>query len=121
MATAAARSYASEASRRLSDPIKRIVLWGISYMPPLRDNMDDLRPKSAVQRLLKVRRRVETAIGQLVEFFDFAVCKAHDLWHLFSYQPFPPEHPPDGIVRNRIAEGIDLRRRPRGTSWDFRL
>jgi hypothetical protein len=57
---------------------------GIDLQTPLRDNMDDPRPKSAVQRLLKVRRRVETAIGQLVEFFDFASCKARDIWHLTS-------------------------------------
>ncbi len=57
---------------------------GIDLQTPLRDNMPDPRPKSAVQRLLKVRRRVETAIGQLVEFFDFAACKARDLWHLTS-------------------------------------
>lgn len=57
---------------------------GIDLQTPLRDNMADLRPKTVVQRLLKVRRRVETAIGQLVEFFDFAACKARDLWHLTS-------------------------------------
>ena len=57
---------------------------GIDLQTPLRDNMPDPRPKTAVQRLLKTRRRVETAIGQLVEFFDFAACKARDLWHLTS-------------------------------------
>jgi len=57
---------------------------GIDLQTPLRDNMPDPRPKSAVQRLLRTRRRVETAIGQLVEFFDFAACKARDLWHLTS-------------------------------------
>jgi hypothetical protein len=55
---------------------------GIDLQTPLRDNMKDPRPKSTVQRLLKTRRRVETVIGQLVEFFDFAACKARDLWHL---------------------------------------
>ncbi len=57
---------------------------GIDLQTPLRDNMDDPRPKSAVQRLLKVRRRVETAIGQLVEYLDFAAGKARDMWHLAS-------------------------------------
>lgn len=57
---------------------------GIDLQTPLRDNMKDPRPKSAVQRLLKVRRRVETVIGQLTEFFDFAACKARDMWHLTS-------------------------------------
>lgn len=55
---------------------------GINLQTPLRDNMNDPRLKTAVQRLLKVRRRVETAIGQLVDFFDFAACKARDLWRL---------------------------------------
>ena len=55
---------------------------GIDLQTPLRDNLNDPRPKSAVQRLLKTRRRVETVIGQLVEFFGFAACKARDLWHL---------------------------------------
>jgi hypothetical protein len=57
---------------------------GIDLQTPLRDNMQDVRPKTAVQRLLKVRRRVETTIGQLVDFYDFAACKARDLWHLTS-------------------------------------
>lgn len=57
---------------------------GIDLQTPLRDNMVDPRPKSSVRRLLVVRRRVETAIGQLVEFFDFASCKARDMWHLTS-------------------------------------
>ena len=57
---------------------------GLDLQTPLRDNMDDPRPKTAVQRLLKVRRRVETAIGQLVEFFGFASCKARDMWLLTS-------------------------------------
>jgi hypothetical protein len=54
----------------------------IDLQTPLRDNMRDPRPKSCVQRLLKVRRRVETAIGQLVDFFGFAKCKTRDIWHL---------------------------------------
>jgi hypothetical protein len=61
-----------------------MAIAGIDLQTPLRGNMQDTRPKKAVQRLLKVRRRVETAIGQLVEFFDFAACKARDIWHLTS-------------------------------------
>src|SRR5579863_817578 len=55
---------------------------GIDLQTPLRDNMKDPRPKNVVQGLLKTRRRIETVIGQLVEFFGFAACKARDLWHL---------------------------------------
>lgn len=54
----------------------------INLQTPLRDNMDDKRPKPYVQALLKTRRKVETVIGQLTEFFAFAKCKAKDLWHL---------------------------------------
>lgn len=68
-------------SQPLHDELAEV---GIDLQTPLRDNMPDPRPKTAVQRLLKVRRRVETAIGQLVEHFDFAACKARDLWHLAS-------------------------------------
>jgi hypothetical protein len=54
----------------------------INLQTPLRHNMPDTRPKSVVQRLMATRRRVETVIGQLVDFFGFAKCKARDLWHL---------------------------------------
>lgn len=54
----------------------------INLQTPLRDNMHDTRPKAYVQTLLKTRRRVETVIGQLTEFFGFAACKARDSWHL---------------------------------------
>jgi hypothetical protein len=57
---------------------------GIDLQTPLRDNMEDPRPKSYVQTLLTTRRRVETVIGQLVEFFGFTTCKARDMWHLTS-------------------------------------
>ena len=56
----------------------------IDLQTPFRDNMKDIRPKKVIQRLMKTRRRVETAIGQLVEFLDFADCKARDMWHLTS-------------------------------------
>lgn len=69
---------------------------GIDLQTPLRDNMVDTRPKTAVQRLLKVRRRVETAIGQLVEFFGFSCCKARDMWHLTSK-----------LVRKLLAYNLD--------------
>ncbi len=57
---------------------------GINLQTPLRGNMDDPRPKSYVKTLLKLRRRVETVIGQLAQFFGFTACKARDMWHLTS-------------------------------------
>jgi hypothetical protein len=32
---------------------------------PVKRNMPDLRPREAVSRLMRVRRRIETTIGQL--------------------------------------------------------
>ena len=34
--------------------------------------------------LMKVRRRVETTIGQLVKYFDIEHVNCRDLWHLTS-------------------------------------
>lgn len=61
-----------------------LVEAGIGLQPPVRGNMHDPRPKATVQRLMKVRRRIETAIGQLVGFFGFSACKARAMWHLSS-------------------------------------
>ena len=69
----------------------------IDLQTPFRDNMKDTRPKEVVQRLMKTRRRVETVIGQLVEFFDFADCKARDMWHLTSK-----------LVRKLLAYNLSL-------------
>lgn len=57
---------------------------GIVVETPLRANMNDSRPKALVKTLLSVRRRVETAIGQLVETFKITECKVKDTWHLTS-------------------------------------
>jgi Transposase DDE domain len=61
---------------------KELAQYGINLQTPLRDNMHDLRPEAEVKALYKIRRRVETVIGQLVEHFDFAKTKAKNLWHL---------------------------------------
>ena len=44
--------------------------------------MVDLRPKTVIRQLMKVRRRIETVIGQLVERFHIERVRARDLWHL---------------------------------------
>mgnify|MGYP000544726151 FL=1 len=44
--------------------------------------MKDSRPKDSVQKLMKVRCRVETVIGQLVERFHIETVWARDLFHL---------------------------------------
>jgi len=54
----------------------------IDLETPLRKNMHEDRPRDFVQKLMKVRRRVETVIGQLVERFNIEKVWAKDLFHL---------------------------------------
>jgi len=61
---------------------EQLAQHGLNLQTPLRNNMPDSRPKAFVQALLKIRRNVETVIGQLTEHFAFAACKAKTLWHL---------------------------------------
>ena len=55
---------------------------GIDLQTPLRKNMKDDRPKKFVQLIMRVRRRVETVIGQLVAYFDIEHCGCRDMWHM---------------------------------------
>ena len=55
---------------------------GLQLVTPLRSNMDDPRDPKLMAWFMTVRRRVETAIGQLVEHFSFCDVRTHDLWHL---------------------------------------
>lgn len=57
---------------------------GITLYTPLRRNMADSRPKSLVARIVSVRRRVETVIGQLAERFSAERTGARKLWQLVS-------------------------------------
>lgn len=57
---------------------------GLDLQTPLRANMSDPRDPQAVRRLMTVRRRVETVIGQLVDHFHIEKIWARDLWHLTS-------------------------------------
>lgn len=58
--------------------------FGIDLQTPLRKNMKDERPKWLVRKLMKVRRRIETVIGQLTEYFELERVRSRDLWHLTS-------------------------------------
>jgi len=58
--------------------------YGILLETPLKDNMFDPRPKEHIQLLKKVRRKVETVIGQLVERFHIGTVWARDMWHFTS-------------------------------------
>ena len=46
--------------------------------------MEDSRPKSLVKILMRIRRLIETVIGQLVERFNFEKVWARDTFHLTS-------------------------------------
>ena len=54
----------------------------IDLQTPLRRNMSDPRDKEAVRRLMRVRRRIETTIGQLAEFYRAEKPGARDLFHM---------------------------------------
>jgi hypothetical protein len=54
----------------------------LDLQTPLRKNMQDPRPKTAVDQLMKVRRLIETVIGQLTERFHIEKVRARDTWHL---------------------------------------
>jgi len=57
---------------------------GLRLHTPLRKNIKDGRPESFVNQLMNVRRKVETAIGQLVERFQIQAIRAKDMWHLMT-------------------------------------
>lgn len=61
---------------------QELAAWGIDLQTPLRNNMIDNRPNAWVRQLMKIRRRVETVIGQLTEHFQLNACKAKNVWHL---------------------------------------
>lgn len=68
-------------SKFLSEQLKK---KNIQLETPLRANMKDSRPKELVKILLRVRRLIETVIGQLVERFKIEKVWARDMWHLTS-------------------------------------
>ena len=46
--------------------------------------MIDSRPKWFVRQLMKIRRRIETVTGQLVDYFEIKRITTRDTWHLTS-------------------------------------
>ena len=61
-----------------------IVYQHIDLETPLRANMVDTRDPVFVKHLIKIRRLVETVIGQLTDHLHIAKVRARDLWHLTS-------------------------------------
>ena len=58
--------------------------YGIDLQTPLHSNMQNYRDPLYVSQLMKMRRLVETIIGQLSEQFHIEKVRARDLWHLTS-------------------------------------
>ncbi|MBO1348832.1 MAG: IS982 family transposase [Hormoscilla sp. GUM202] len=55
---------------------------GINLQTALRKNMHDKRSPSLVNFLMRIRRLIETVIGQLTERFNIEKVWARDTWHL---------------------------------------
>ena len=55
---------------------------GIDLQTPGRQDMKEGRPRWWLQRLQRVRKRIETVIGQLQQRFGLAKTRARDVWHL---------------------------------------
>ena len=55
---------------------------GINLQTPVRRNMKESRPRGWLKLLQRVRRRIETVIGQLEQRFNLAKTRARDVWHL---------------------------------------
>ena len=55
---------------------------GIDLQTPLKKNMKDSRPKKFVKLIMRVRRRVETVIGQLAHYFDIEHSGCRNMWHM---------------------------------------
>ena len=57
---------------------------GIELQTALRSNMQDSRDPAWVKLLQRMRRLIETVIGQLVKRFSIEKVWARDRWHLTS-------------------------------------
>ena len=57
---------------------------GIELQTALRSNMQDSRDPAWVKLLQRMRRLIETVIGQLVERFSIEKVWARDRWHVTS-------------------------------------
>jgi hypothetical protein len=69
----------------LSQPLRQdLHQVAIDLETALRSNMHDSRPRWWVRLIVKVRRLIETVIGQLVARFHLNKVWARDIWHLSS-------------------------------------
>ncbi len=65
----------------LTDVLKKQYVY---LQTPLRENMQDERPKSFLRWMMSTRRLVETVIGQLTDRFQIEKVRARDVWHQHS-------------------------------------
>ena len=61
---------------------QELAAQGINLQTPLRKNMEDSRPKAVVKKLMRVRRKIESTIGQLEHYFNIEKCRCRDIFHL---------------------------------------
>jgi len=55
---------------------------GIDLQTPVRHNMKEHRPRWWLKLLQRIRKRIETVIGQFEQRFGLAKTRARDAWHL---------------------------------------
>ncbi len=60
---------------------KELAQQGVYLQTPLRENMQEDRPKWFMQWMIGSRRLIETVIGQLAGRFNIEKIRARDLWH----------------------------------------
>jgi len=69
----------------LSQPLKQeLQAVGLNLETALRSNMKDHRAPAGIKQLQRLRRLIETVIGQLVERFHIEKVRARDMWHFTS-------------------------------------
>ncbi len=63
-----------------ADLSKVLAADGTELVTPMRQNMRDERPSWVVEAAMRLRRRIETAFGCLVDGFDIARTHGRDFW-----------------------------------------
>jgi hypothetical protein len=63
-----------------ADLLKVLAAGGVDLVTPVRKNMREERPSWVVEAAMRLRRRIETAFGRLVDGFDIARTHGRDFW-----------------------------------------
>jgi len=75
---------------------------GIDLQTPVRHNMKEHRPRWWLRLLQRLRKRVETVIGQFEQRFGLAKTRARDVWHLTNQVTRK-------LLAHSIGVGLNLR------------